>query len=471
VLRVQDLLPRRRAAYRRVTPAAAKRETQRRAAIAVLALVIVSAGLFGMVWAVGGQGASHNLGSLTAGQAALRVAQDNLAAVTGPGIDLIRDDKPKALDLLTQAYASLDTAATNGIPAATVDPVRKDVQAGLDRIYGVAPVAAAAILPFGSADAKADIGAMIQGPGGAPFVLDRTTKAVYRIDPATHVATRVFAEGTNAAGGVEAAPKFLALGATRDLLVVDEQNVLWRWRPANDKGAGTTTKIRVSNNSGWGDDIRGIGTFLRDASAGLYNLYVVDPSEQQILVYYPASDGAGFPAAPIDRLAVARDVSKVDSLYIDSDIFITDDGHIVRFVDGRAEGWETDELPDSLLREQPHYSLLASASDKRTGNIYAYDKSNNRIVAIDKAKGTYVEQYRLAGNAPGWEDVRGMYVVLAGEGVPPTLVWANNDGLYSSILEAVPDTAPATPAPSSSGSQGPASGSPFASPPAASAAP
>ena len=195
VLRIQDLLPRRRAAYRRVTPAAAKRETQRRAAIAVLALVVVSAGLFGMVWAVGGQGASHNLGSLTAGQAALRVAQDNLAAVTGPGIDLIRDDKPKALDLLTEAYASLDSAASNGIPAATVDPVRKDVEAGLDRIYGVVPVAAAAILPFGTADAKADIGAMIQGPGGAPFVLDRTTKSVYRIDPATHVATRVFARG------------------------------------------------------------------------------------------------------------------------------------------------------------------------------------------------------------------------------------------------------------------------------------
>jgi hypothetical protein len=466
VLRVQDLLPRRRAAYRRVTPAAAKRETQRRAAIAVLALVIVSAGLFGMVWAVGGQGASHNLGSLTAGQAALRVAQDNLAAVTGPGIDLIRDDKPKALDLLTQAYASLDTAATNGIPAATVDPVRKDVQAGLDRIYGVAPVAAAAILPFGSADAKADIGAMIQGPGGAPFVLDRTTKAVYRIDPATHVATRVFAEGTNAAGGVEAAPKFLALGATRDLLIVDEQNVLWRWRPANDKGAGTTTKIRVSNNSGWGDDIRGIGTFVRDASAGLYNLYVVDPSEQQVLVYYPASDGAGFPAAPIDRLAVARDVSKVDALYIDSDIFVTDDGHIVRFVDGRAEGWETDDLPDSLLREQPHYSLLASASDKRTGSIYAYDKPNKRVVEIDKAKGTYLAQYRLAGNAPGWEDMRGMYVVLAGENAPPTLVWANNDGLYSSILEAVPDAPSASPTPASSGSARPASGAPLASPPA-----
>jgi hypothetical protein len=473
VLRLQDLLPRRRTAYRRVTPAAAKRETQRRAAIAILALVIVSAGLFGMVWAVGGQGASHNLGSLTAGQAALRVAQDNLAKVTGPGIDLIRDDRPKALDLLTEAYASLDTAATSGIPASTVDPVRADVEAGLDRIYNVVPVAGASILSFGSADVKADIGAMIAGPGGAPFVLDRTTKSIYRIDPATHVATRVFAEGVNAPGGTEAAPKFMALGATRDLLVVDAKNVLWRWRPANNKGAGTTTKIRVADNAGWGDDIRAIGTFLRDASAGLYNLYVVDPSAQQILVYYPASDGAGFPASAIDRLAVARDVSKVDAMYIDSDIFITDDGHIVRFVDGRAEGWETDQLPDSLLREQPHYSLLASASDKRTGLIYAYDKPNARIVAIDKAKGTYVEQYRLAGKAPGWEDLRGMYVVPGGTDTPATLIWANNNGLYSSILEAVPDAAGASPSPSShsSGSPRPASGSPFSSPPAASAKP
>ena len=60
---IQDLLPRRRTAYRRVTPAAAKRETQRRAAVAVLALVVVSGGLFGMVWAVGGQGASGQPGA------------------------------------------------------------------------------------------------------------------------------------------------------------------------------------------------------------------------------------------------------------------------------------------------------------------------------------------------------------------------------------------------------------------------
>jgi hypothetical protein len=260
----------------------------------------------------------------------------------------------------------------------------------------------------------------------------------------------------------------MTLGAARDLLVVDENNVLWRWRPANDEGVGTTTRIRVSDNAGWGDDIRAIGTFLRDASAGLYNFYVVDPSEEQVLVYYPSSDGSGFPADAIERLAVARDLSKVDSLYIDSDIFLTDDGTIVRFVDGRAEGWEADPLPDELLREQPKYSLLASASDKRTGVIYAYDKANERVVAIDKAKGTYIEQYRLAGDAPGWKDIRGMYVVLAGEDAPATLIWATNDGLYSSVLEAAPEGAGGSPAPSPDGSAVPASGSPIVAPPASS---
>src|SRR4029078_12353244 len=170
----------------------------------------------------------------------------------------------------------------------SADLFRGKVRPGLDRIYGVVPVAAASILPFGSADVKADIGALIQGPGGAPFVLERTTKHGSRMEPAAHVATRVFAEGTNAAGGVEAAPKFIALGASRDLLVVAQQNVLWGWRAANDKGAGTTTKIRVSNNSGWGDDIRGIGTFLRDARARPYNLYVLDPSEHKGLGALPA---------------------------------------------------------------------------------------------------------------------------------------------------------------------------------------
>ena len=62
--RVQELMPRRKPAYRRVTPLASRRETQRRAALAVLALLVVAAGLGLGVYVFGGQGqpGGHQLG-------------------------------------------------------------------------------------------------------------------------------------------------------------------------------------------------------------------------------------------------------------------------------------------------------------------------------------------------------------------------------------------------------------------------
>ena len=82
-LRLQDLLPRRRAAVpaghpgrgqaRDAAPGGDRGPRPRRR----------DGGLFGIVWAVGGQGAGQRRSrSLTAGQAALRTAQDNLA----PGV-------------------------------------------------------------------------------------------------------------------------------------------------------------------------------------------------------------------------------------------------------------------------------------------------------------------------------------------------------------------------------------------------
>jgi hypothetical protein len=470
VVRLQELLPRRRTAYRRVTPAAAKREMQRRAAVAILALVVVSGGLFTVVWAVGGQNPGQQLASLTVGEAALRTARDNLGTVFAPGVDLVDGDPTKALDLLTAAYAALDTAAKNEVPASTIDPLRKQAQDGLDRLYGVKPVAPATIISFADSEVPFDIGDMILGPGNVPYVLDRATKSIYRVDLGTRKAQLIYREGTKASGILEGAPKLMALGAARDLLVVDSANIMWRWRPADEAGNGTIIKVTVSNGASWGDDIRAIGTFLRVASTGLYNLYVVDPSEEQLVYYFPASDGSGFPAAPVDRLAVARKMDKVDDLYIDGDIFITDDGEIVRFVDGRAEGWAADAPPDTLLRKAPKYRLITSAAEKRKGVLYAYDPTSARVIAIDKAKGTYLEQFRLAGGARGWEDIRGMYVVLAGEDAPPTLIWATKDGVYSSILDAVPDVA--APSPAGSGSPSPsggASGSPGGSAPASAA--
>jgi hypothetical protein len=456
VLRLQDFLPRRRTAYRRVTPAAAKRETQRRAAVAILAFVMVGVGLGTAIWALGSQTGAANLASLNAGQSALKTAQDNLRQVFGPGVDLVVGEPSKAMELLTGSYTSLKTAATNGISASAIAPYMKQTVDGLDRLYKVVPVAAAKTAAIGSGDVKADLGRLIIGPGSAPFVIDRATKSVYRVDPGTHKVNAVFKAGVKADGSTEGTPKFITLGATRDLIIVDDKNVLWRWRPADTAGKGTIKRVKVSTSASWGDDILAIGTFLKSKPNGLYNFYVVDPSQQQILAYAPAADGANFPAKDQKWLTVARDVSKVGDMYIDGDIFITDNGAITRFVAGRAEGWTAAPLSDGLLRSAPAYTLLSSPSDKRLGVLYAYDPANARIVALDKAKGTYIEQYRLAGDAPGWEDLRGMVVLAGVDTGPATLIWASKDTVYTTILENVPDTGPAASgSPSPSGSAAP----------------
>ncbi|HEV8697316.1 MAG TPA: hypothetical protein VGQ89_06445, partial [Candidatus Limnocylindrales bacterium] len=124
VHRLQDLLPRRRPAYRRVTPLASRRETQRRAAIALIALLVVVGGLAMSVWAFGGQRQQQAISSVNAGRDALDKAKADLAQVSGPGIDLITDDRDEALRLLTDAYQQLDKAQASKISAREVDPVR-----------------------------------------------------------------------------------------------------------------------------------------------------------------------------------------------------------------------------------------------------------------------------------------------------------------------------------------------------------
>ena len=456
--RLQEFLPHRRTSYRRVTPVAAKREMQRRAAVAILAFVVVAAGLGAVIYSFGGGGAPGSVQNLTAGEAALRTIRANLGQVFAPGVNLVVDEPAQAHDLLMAAYQAIGAAAAANVPASTLDPLRAQTTQGLDALFHVVPVGAAKVLSFAGSKTPYDIRSMILGPDGVPYVLDKATASVYRIDLRTKKANLVYRWKTHAAGGIEGVPKLISTGA-RDLLIVDDKNVLWRWRAKDTKGNGTIKKIVVNGSAGWGNDIVRIGTFLRDAANGYYNLYVVDPSEQNIRVYFPASDGAGFPSPAQPWLTVPHDVSKVTDLYIDGDVFLVDTGTIARYIGGKSEGWSIQPpgaasfAPDgdALLRPSPRYTLMTAAGDKRTGNIYAYDANNARVVAFDKAKGTFVEQYRLAGGNPAWSDVRGMYVILGAEaGAPATLLWATKDTVFSAVLEGVPDN------PTPSASAGPA---------------
>ena len=463
VRRLQDLLPSRGAGHRRVTTASSRAETQRRAAVAILALVVIVSVLGVGAWALGGTGSSNPRASITVATSALEVVRDDLAKVSAPGIDLIRDDPRQAEQLLLEANGKLDEALAAGVATATLDPLRLQVNKGLDTIYSVVPVASTVGFSFPTTQA-ADLGTVILGPGGVPFVLDHATKAVYRVDLATKKATLVIKAGQVAAGATAAEPKFLATGGGdptkggRDLLILDARNVLWKWRPADTKGRGTLTRIPVHGSASWGTDVKGIGTFNRGTTgtAG-YNLYIVDPSQQQILTYTPAADGSGYPANPTGSLATAQPLDDVDMMFIDGDIWFAQGGAVKRVKP--AAGWKPGALPDTELRPTSRYTALGTYDDRGTGIIYAYDATNERIVTFDKAagddgSGKYEHQYRLANGATGWGDLRSFYVVAGTATQPPVVVWVDSRNVGVAPLTEVAETTPggstASPNPSSS---------------------
>ncbi|HJW22395.1 MAG TPA: hypothetical protein VJ506_08205 [Candidatus Limnocylindrales bacterium] len=452
--RVQDALPARAPGERRVTPMTARRETQQRAAVAILSILVVVGVLGAGVYVLGGHRfPGQAIQSLEAGQQALQTAQQDLDRVLGPGVDLVANDPRKAATLLNDAIVNLTAAAGAGIPAATIDPLRARAVAAIDRLYHMLDVGDSIRFAFPTGQ-NTDLQGLVRGPDGAPFVLDAGTKAVYRIDVHGGKATVVFRAGTKAAGSTEGTPELLAVGA-RDLLILDSKSVVWRWRAADTQGHGTLAIVRVNGSSEWGGNVKAIGTFLRNADAGLYNLYVVDPPQQQVLAYAPAITGQGFPSIPTGRLASPRDVSGVTAMYIDGDIWLADGGQLLRIVNGGTEGWTAEDPGDGVIRSAPSFTLVTSGAARREGRVYGYDPANRRVIAYLKSDGSFVEQYRLGGGDTGWADLRSWYVEPGVGDQPDTLVWISAAAIHATILEP-PTTAPtASPGPTAAPTRAP----------------
>ena len=435
--RVQDLLPRRAEPSRKVTPVTARRATQRRVAIAALVFIGVIAILGVGVFAMGGGGTSPGVvAEVTAGQQALESAQESIRLVYENGSNLVTDDPTKAMQLLTNAYEDLKKAAAAGIPPAAITPLQRSVVAGLDELYGVAEVAATQAFSFDRADPPVALTRIVQGPDGAPYVLDGKGNAVYRVDLSGKKASLVLAAGAEVGKTKAGEPRFLSVSGP-DLLILDSKNILWRFRPIDKKGNGTLARVTVADSTAWGKDVLAMGTFLRDADRGLYNLYIVDPSARQILRYSPAADGSGFPAAATDYLAAPQDVSGISSLYIDGALWAVDGTDVARFSGGQRSKTSVADPGDELLRPDPEYRLVAGYGSAQDGQVYAWDAPNRRIVATDKATGGYMAQYRLASEPERWDAIRGMYVVDRGEAKPPLLYWIDGTHLWTTPLEAI----------------------------------
>src|SRR5439155_1402728 len=173
-------------------------------------------------------------------------------------------------------------------------PLRAEVLKGLVALYGIVPVGSTIAFNFATAKPPVDIAGLIRGPDRdpVPYVLDRQGKAVYRVDPRTKKATVVLRAGQAAAGTTVGVPRLMAVGGTRDLLVLDSRNTLWRWRAADSRGRGTLGRVRVNGAAG--------GAFVAYPRAGgslvaQYRLANGDPSWGNLRGFYVVPGPASAP--------------------------------------------------------------------------------------------------------------------------------------------------------------------------------
>lgn len=310
--------------------------------------------------------------------------------------------------------------------------------------------------------------AAVLGPDGAAYVLDSTTETVYRVDLATGAKLPVVTAGQGAAGANVGSPRLLTTGGA-DVLILDDANSLWRWHPAaGTTGRGALIKVNIPDSADWGAGVRAMGTFVTDAALNLYDIYVVVPSRRQVLKYAPAVDGSGYPA-PTTYLAVAKDLSAVDDMYVDGAVYIVGGGKVSQYSLGTAvPGWSLANPAAPPSAGQFYARLTADDPNQDKGNLYAYDRSNRAVFAFAKRDGAYVAQYSISSDAQWFSALAGMFVVPGAGATPATLFWVESGSLMSAALDGSAAPTPAAPTPSATAVTASSGSAPASSPTAAS---
>jgi hypothetical protein len=409
-----------------------QRTRRRRSATLLLAAVLIAGvgGATGLVL----NNSTPELDAAARAREALRNAEIGIAEALDPQTNLLVNDPARAKSLLLTAVADLNLAQTGGSPLAQITELRARATETLNKIFLVSATTPIELFSFQAAGATVEIQAIVQGPDGLPYVIDKVTGAVYRIDAGRGRATVVYQPGFDLFGTRTGRALLLAASGP-DLVVFDASSNLWRWRPSDGAGKGTLVKLRVRDGELWGSDVKAIVGFAADPGTGLYRLYVADPSARQILRYQPAPDGTGYPATPTAYLINPLSLGTMTSIAIDGDVYMTIDGALRRYSGGAPDDWSPATIGDELLRPTLTPTLVMSAGASRTGVIYVWDSSAQRVIAYSKAaSGAMLAQYVISDQDAPLGEVLGGYILPASDGGAPTFVWAEAGRVRSAVL-------------------------------------
>jgi hypothetical protein len=429
--RAWELMPSRRPSVRRLDPRISQAETQRRAALAILAFVgiVLVLGLLVMLLP---RGAERSPEQVAGGDSALAVASDRALRAA----NLAASEPTEAIKLYREAFDEISRARAVGIRATALDQLETDVSDGLGALYGARVPDAREATAFGEG---VDPVGLTRGPDGAAYYIDRQQSSVNRVDMRDGDDVEVVFRGDKAVSGGSriGVPEQIETGGL-EVVVVDDAAKAWRWRPSDETGRGTLARLDFIGGSTWGEDHGDVETYT-DPNG--YRIYVVEPSQRQILRYQPTLDQSSF-MAPTDYLITESDeVAGFRQLHIDFDLWALTEEGVQKYKNGRYEGgFMLEEPPDaSDLRPGHDYRLIGGTGTDASGRLYLYDAQWSRLVVFDKATGRYLAQWVPGPDGPSMEDMRGFYVTPKARQRPETVVWLTPEGIHEAQLS-VPST-------------------------------
>jgi hypothetical protein len=432
--RFWEAMPRREALAHEVSATASRAEVQRRAAMGLLALVVVVF-LVGLVLAFVPRGSDvRELDRVAGSDTALASALD----FANRADNLLTTEPETALEYYREAWSEVRQARGTGLAAPALDGLEARVRAGLDTLYGArAPVIERiSALPEGS-----DPAYLVEDPRGGAVYIDRATGTVHRASTDSGRIADIIHEGDKQKGTARTIGEPVQLAAAGpDVVIVDDKARPWRWRPSNSAGAGTLAQLTLQGRAGFEADHGDVEAY--DPAVGDYRMYVAEPSFNQIMRYQQTFDGSSFQEPSPYLASQATEVAAFEELYIDFDVYTLFENTLRRHVYGRWDGNFAIALPpdDADLRPGHDYRLLdGSGRSSSNGRAYLYDALHGRVVGFSKVDGSYLGQWQPAGEGDEMDDVRGMYVidggvVRKGKRKDDTLVWVTPAGLYRTTL-------------------------------------
>lgn len=278
---------------------------------------------------------------------------------------------------------------------------RVDLLAKASRLGGVK------LLADLSSDPVAEL-AQIVVQGGSAYVLDTGGKRVLKVPVGG--GPPLAAISANIKVGADTIQPLVAIAASSaGILAVDSRNAVWSFDPTNNQ----IRRVPVPGSEAWGE-ARAITTYKND-------LYVLDSKLSRIYRYTPQGSGYSSPSDVITAAAAASvptatatpqrgqptatpvppatpppplDLSHSVDLSVDGSVYVLQsDGHVLKYVNGRAQSFSETGLVGSM--PSPSH-ILASISDS---SVYVVDPSGKRIVRFSSG-GQFERQYLLAVDAP-----------------------------------------------------------------------